>query len=521
MDLNDLWVSLDGGYTWGECASHFFPLFDNVPAANASLFPAGDGRQDPLLQVDPNTGYLYMGSGWQHDQQGSFQKPRDLYRSSVSFHNLSAVAASCGQLSLPVGGTGMLHAPVSLARSGTVELYNHSDPSTCTLAPYGLSLAALSSDLQWTSADGSWTWLVNVCQPVRSNYMCELLAPDASVCRYATCSPWSSRDNVSWAALSEATASPTWYPTSGVNVSDGIESRSSAGQACGDGALQTVVRLMCNASASTAFISSVSTLNCSAVVVVQSNVTCGLHIAPCPSGCCGLGYDFSALGNDMYGYDDDDAQVWGMRMCGALSTPQCDGFMLCEQAACHPGGYATFGASAFDPYAMQWSFINGRNYSGGVKFAVSNGLLCNETGPGVHIAQFLCDRSALHPSTFVVHVDDTGCTFTSVVYTALVCGPPSLNSSRALLAEPVLAAVSAAECSFGGFDFSSLSTYDVYGAADDFLYVSRLCGAVSDPQCALSSGTAHSSACQINTQCGSVPPQSEALLSAWNPHIAQ
>ena len=517
-DVNDLWVSLDGGYNWGQCNAQLFPLFDNIPVANASDFVAGDGRQDPLLQMDPNTGFLYMGSGLQRDEAGNVQTPNDLYRSSISFHNISAVAASCGGLTVPTGGVGLLQLPMSLLQE-EVEVYNHSG-TACVMDPFGLSLAALTNDLVWTSADGSTTWIVNVCAPVSSSYMCDLLAPNAAVCRYATCNPWGSRNSTNWATLSNVTPNPVWSPTNGINATDGVEYWSAIGQACGNGTLQTSVRLMCNTSASVGFISSVVTSGCLAVVVIQSNVTCDLVIPDCPTGCCGLGYDFSGLDYDMYGYDETE-QVWGMHMCGAMSSLQCEGFMLCEQAACHPNAYSTYEVSVFDPYAMDWSYINGRDYSGGVQFIVNNGAVCNETGPPFHIAQFLCDRSAVHPNTFSVVVDDTGCTFTSLIYTAVVCGAPSLSSSAAVAqllpddAETVLG------CSFSGYDFSLLSTYDIYGALDDFLYVTRLCGAISDPQCALNSAVASSSVCQINTRCGPVYPQYDVLISSWNPDLAQ
>ena len=516
-DLNDLWVSLDGGYTWGQCTSQLFPLYGNTPVANASDFQAGTGRQDPLLQIDPNSGFLYMGSGLQRDQAGQVQTPHDFYRSSISFYNFSAVAAACGGLTIPTGGTGLLQTPSPLLQ---INPSNHSDTATCTLDPFGLSLAPLAYDLVWTEADGSTTWVVNLCQPVTSSYMCDMLAEDASVCRYATCNPWSTRNRTNWADLSDFTPPPTWYPTNGLNASAGVEYRSATGQACGNGSLQAVVRLVCNSSASVGFISSVLVDGCTAMVVVQSSLTCGLVISDCPSGCCGLGYDFSLLEYDLYGYDDV-VQVWGLHMCGAMSTPQCEGRMLCEQAACHPDTYATYAASVFDPYAMAWSYINGRDHTGGVQFIVNNGAVCNDTGSGYHIGQFVCDPSAVHPSTFAVLVDDSGCTFTTVVHTALVCGPPSLNSSGMLLAEGIPHVAPVTGCHFEGYDFSSLSTYDLYGAADDFLYVTRVCGAISDPQCAVNSAVATSSVCQINTRCGAILPQLEARLSSWNPDLAQ
>lgn len=101
-----MWVSLDGGFTWGLLMNQSFPLYGGVPASSASTFVRGTGREDPLAALDPSTGYLYTGSGLQRDASGSKKAPQDLYRTSISLHNISALAIAAS-ITTPPQGTGL------------------------------------------------------------------------------------------------------------------------------------------------------------------------------------------------------------------------------------------------------------------------------------------------------------------------------------------------------------------------------------------------------------------------------
>ena len=509
--LNDFWVSLDGGYTWGMCSDQIFPLYGNVDASQAGMFSKGTGREDPLLQMDSTTGYVYMGSGLQRDQSGNGQAPNDLFVTSISLFNITALARACGQLTVPAAGIGLLSSPVPYVQETT---YTHT-AAGCTAAPFGLDLSTVAYDLMYTSTTSATTWIVNLCQPV-SDYMCDLLAPNAAVCSYATCNPWSSRSNMSWYELADTTANPSWYITDGVNATNGIEYTASNGQKCGTGSFSVVVRLVCDTTATSAFIQSVDSVGCKATIVVHSTVSCQLHVSDCPSGCCGQGYDLSALNYDMYGYDSS-SQVWGFHMCGSMSSVQCSGNMLCMEAACQAEG--TYAVSAYDSYGLRWSYINGLDYTGGIQFLAQNGAQCNSTSLAVHIGQFVCDPTALHPYTFTVQQIES-CLWITVVHTALLCSAPSLASSAALAARALPYVAPAAGCSFAGYDLSPLSTFDMYGTSGDYLYVSRVCGAVTDAVCGQNYLVASSSVCQINTHCTSVNSGEATLISTWNPSIA-
>ena len=111
---NDVWASMDGGLTWGQCSS------------GAGFLP----REDLSTALDAQ-GYFYVSGGTA--QSGS--KLQDLWRSPFSFNNITAVLTYCG-LSLPAGGPfGLRCWPISDGVYG----------SPCNTTGSGSSAAAVSS----------------------------------------------------------------------------------------------------------------------------------------------------------------------------------------------------------------------------------------------------------------------------------------------------------------------------------------------------------------------------------------
>ena len=102
-----------GGYTWGQCATQLFPLAGGFNASVSNSFARGTGREDPVLAIDPATGYLYMGQGLQRTQGGGAAYPQDLYRTSISFYDVGQVAGLCGDLTIPAAGAGLQQSSLS------------------------------------------------------------------------------------------------------------------------------------------------------------------------------------------------------------------------------------------------------------------------------------------------------------------------------------------------------------------------------------------------------------------------
>lgn len=89
--ISDVWATMDGGMTWGECSS------------GAGFVP----RENPSTAMDPN-GYLYVSGGTA--MTGSTLQ--DLWVSPFSFNNLTAVSIYCG-LTVPICGLGLQCYPTS------------------------------------------------------------------------------------------------------------------------------------------------------------------------------------------------------------------------------------------------------------------------------------------------------------------------------------------------------------------------------------------------------------------------
>jgi hypothetical protein len=283
---------------------------------------------------------------------------------------------------------------------------------------------------------------------------------------------------------------------------------------------------VCNSSATTPFIANVATSSfssCTIVVTVHTNLTCSLQVTSpallCPSGCCGLGYDWSALSYDIFGYDTGFG-VWGFHMCGSVSSCNAN-TQACQSAAVSAAscsGASAVRVGAFNPSEQVWSFINGVDWTGGVQLYTANGAVCNSNGPRVTVVQLLCDPSALRPNTLFV-VEKPQCVYTITIRTAVVCMSPTIQSSSLVVATPQPYVAPVFGCQFQGYDLSPLSAYDVIVDYNGYLFVNRVCGQVSDRACARYMAVANSSVCQVSSACGSVG--GAYLVSSWNPYIAQ
>ena len=86
--INDVWVSLNGGYSWGQCVE------------DADF-------EDRYLQftVLDEAGYLYVVAG-RSTEGGEVYQYNDVWRSSLSFHDIDAVSKACN-VPVPSCGVGL------------------------------------------------------------------------------------------------------------------------------------------------------------------------------------------------------------------------------------------------------------------------------------------------------------------------------------------------------------------------------------------------------------------------------
>ena len=98
--LSDVWASMDGGWTWGRCAT------------STPLGP----RDHAALLISPSTGRLVAGLGFTTAVVDAMNNTRtqvrnDLWQSSIDFTDPYAVQATCGGLVYPGAGVGLTRWP--------------------------------------------------------------------------------------------------------------------------------------------------------------------------------------------------------------------------------------------------------------------------------------------------------------------------------------------------------------------------------------------------------------------------
>ena len=132
--LNDVWVSLDGGYMWSECVE------DAQWSDRYLQFTALDEE-----------GYLYV-MGGRSSEGGSLQQYNDVWRSSITFHDVDAIARTCNVVP-PACGVGLRCFP-----SGDTVVAADGSFVSCAACPHP-SLQSPSSSSSAASAT-QWQLLV-------------------------------------------------------------------------------------------------------------------------------------------------------------------------------------------------------------------------------------------------------------------------------------------------------------------------------------------------------------------------
>ena len=101
-DLNDVWLSPDGGWTWTECSN---------PASNRPHWT----DREWLMTVIDQMGFLYVMGGSDFDGQETLA---DVWRSATSLHDITALQDQCRLPSLRSGcaSYGLLCIPPTLPR---------------------------------------------------------------------------------------------------------------------------------------------------------------------------------------------------------------------------------------------------------------------------------------------------------------------------------------------------------------------------------------------------------------------
>ena len=119
--LADVWASLDGGYSWGQCVE------------NAEF----TDRQFPYTVID-GEGYLWMMGG--REEQNGGRQVNDVWKSMFSYNDVNEVAARCN-LFVPSCGVGLKCLP----NEGDATFMQGGWGVSCTACPYTASAVSTSA----------------------------------------------------------------------------------------------------------------------------------------------------------------------------------------------------------------------------------------------------------------------------------------------------------------------------------------------------------------------------------------
>ena len=151
-------------------------------------------------------------------------------------------------------------------------------------------------------------------------------------------------------------------------------------------------------------------------------------VSSADSGFCGIGqHNFRSLAaaEDLSG--SWDGQSFFLRLCGAVSQPDCAAAFPSSATICQLRGSTAFliaNSSAVTTPEMQplrFSYSNGQNSSDGIDFTVSNGEPCGPYGPRKSQGRLQCGEH----HALLSFVEQPLCTYRFVISSPLACPQPT------------------------------------------------------------------------------------------------
>lgn len=420
-----------------------------------------------------------------------------------------------------------ISSPLGCPSNRTMPIIAPSPPVTrlpCTMGQFGIDLSSqFNQDLHLSASPTGNRYVVNLCRPV-NDVGCNLIAsngPSVAACVVPRCS------NASATALMYSYQTPTWTYTNHFNNSDGytmVNYNSVTNM--------MVIRLTCNMSAtSPQLVRIMQTASGQHHILLASSLACVnetnmVYPQPrCNSTCCYMGYDWSPLKKvDVTGFQRDGlAQPWSFSMCGPAKA-NCNGAMICQKPNCGWGS-GSWALAYYNPTSYldsHFSYVNGLDFTGGVRMVVANGQMCGSY-PRSAIIEFICDPTAQFPRAGRT-AEDAVCVYYMTVRTAIVCAKPKYFGGGANVGTNNVTAMGKAlvpvkpilGCQYAGYDFSPLAQSDFHVKIDQYMFVARICGEQNNIVCN-NGANRNMSVCQIDYHCSDTP-KAQYVVSSWNPY---
>ena len=318
---------------------------------------------------------------------------------------------------------------------------------------------------------------------------------------------------------------PYAYPTVWQYNGNGVSQIVQDGVRCGTAEEErlTNITMVCNAAATTAYISSFSeSPTCHYNFVVQTSLVCGTPFSPAllpaPSQNCTYGpYNLNSIsGTDLLWYGNGN--WWAIRPCGTVQTTGFCAGEFCQGTTV----VSVYNGSALANYASTgtdntpiWASVTFGNQSG-VAQIIQDGTSCGgNVGSRQGAIYFVCNSSATTPFISTVF-EGVICHYTAVIQTSAVCGVTAAQT------QVVGGSFISNQCGGTVYNLSSIAANDIIGvvqptAADNTTYnfYINLCGNVRSTNLCVANNSANASVCQVDTGgFGYGYP-----LSSWNPAV--
>ena len=388
---------------------------------------------------------------------------------------------------------------------------------SCTYGPFNLT-SITGTDLIWYG-NGYW-WAIRPCGTVQTTGFCA-----GQFCQGATVvSLWNGTALANYASTGTDNT-PIWASVT-YGGQSGVAQIIQDGTSCGGnvGSRQGAIYFICNASASTPFISTVfEGASCHYTALVQTSAVCGvtagaLQVAGTSfisNQCGGTIYNLTALSStDITGSSGGynyyinllvahphqrahrlDARTAHTLLlyvavfrCGVVrGTNLCVANNSVNASVCQvtTSGFSYgYPLSTWSPavYPVVWQYNGGS----GVSQIIQDGFACGNEERLTNIT-LVCSLAATSP-VFVSAVESPTCHYTITVQTSAVCGTPFS------VAQP------AGSLTWGGYDLSSLTGTDLYLTQSGYSWAIRPGGTVSN-----------------SSYCGAQFCQGTTIVSYYNP----
>ena len=348
--------------------------------------------------------------------------------------------------------------------------------SCCVVGAYNLNAVSPGQDITYYDPQGPGYVFISPCGTVM-NASCGSAAA-ASVCYAYTPLNYTNPNN----DYNLANYLPGSAPIRYTLLTDGVQQTHIDGWYCGSFVRVVSINYVCDASATTAVVTSYSTNNCVYNITINTAAVCTAAYTTVYSTCAGAGYDLSkSVAGVQMSYTVSGGPTYVINTCGEASGPVTLG---CTGQVCQTG----FNLSYFDD-TVQWYAADN-----GVLQISQTGQLCGNADRWV-VLRFVCSILATTP-----YISDAGeepsCHYYVTVQTNAVCTQPAAYNAVGSTYVSDL-------CGGGAYDLALITDNDIVYAEGDpsnpyaFVFFSP-CGSVKNASCGSISGPLDVSLCEAS-----------------------